>query len=181
MSKLLGNSLQVHRFRQERRCASRRNDVYGRTSAENLERSTTLSNTTAIARSFEFLFRRPDRDRQRSVAAGRERFDFQFEDHEFALLVEKSAGSLQFNKPPIAVAMFLLWLPSVRPGEPAAKIEARVRSGSARHQWPGRLELEINQPSAAHHCRRRPNPGRHGNRLQGLEAIMAARAWILRW
>src|ERR1700692_232852 len=57
-----------------------------------------------------------------SVAATGQRFDFQFGAYEYRSLETSLPGAFQFNNAAIAVALFLLWLPIVRPEEPTRNI-----------------------------------------------------------
>src|SRR5260370_27133753 len=55
-------------------------------------------------------------------------------------------GAFQFNNAAIAVALFLLWLRRVQPGDAAAGIESAVRSGLRDARWPGPLEVIKREP-----------------------------------
>src|ERR1700686_2959996 len=76
-----------------------------------------------------------------SASSTGQRFDFEFGAYEFRLLEMSLLGIFQFNNAAIAVALFLLWLQIVRPGEISRKIESAVISGLRGISWPGRLEM----------------------------------------
>ena len=112
-----------------------------------------------------------------SVAAAGQRFDFQFGGYEFRVLEMSLLGTFQFNNAAIAVALFLLWLQRVRPGEAAAKIEAAVRSGLRDTGWPGRLEIIKQAPLPIVDVGHTPDGIRQS--LASLKAIYGREGWIL--
>jgi dihydrofolate synthase / folylpolyglutamate synthase len=73
--------------------------------------------------------------------------------------------------------LFLLWLRRYRPGEPAANIEAAVRSGLREARWPGRLEVIQQEPLTVIDVGHTPDGIRQS--LASLQAIHGANNWIL--
>jgi dihydrofolate synthase / folylpolyglutamate synthase len=112
-----------------------------------------------------------------SISASEQRFDFQFDGDEFRALETGLPGAFQFNNAAIAVALFLLWLRRVRPGEDAAAIETAVRGGLRAARWPGRLEVIRQHPLTVIDVGHTPDGIRRS--LASLQAIHGARDWIL--
>ena len=112
-----------------------------------------------------------------TVSASGQRFDFGFEDCEFRALETSLPGAFQFNNAAIAIALFLLWRRRVQPGEPAARIEAAVRTGLRDTRWPGRLEIISRKPLTVIDVGHTPDGIRQS--LAGLKAAYGAHGWIL--
>jgi dihydrofolate synthase/folylpolyglutamate synthase len=112
-----------------------------------------------------------------SISASGHQFDFAFGAYEFRLLEMSLLGAFQFNNATIAVALFLLWLGRVRPGEASAGIETAVRSGLRDARWPGRLEIIKQDPLIIVDVGHTPDGIRQS--LASLQAIYGAKGWIL--
>ena len=112
-----------------------------------------------------------------SISASGQRFDFQLDGDEFRALETGLPGAFQFNNAAIAVALFLLWLRRVRPGEDAAAIETAVRGGLRAAHWPSRLEVIRQHPLTVIDVGHTPDGIRRS--LASLQAIHGARDWIL--
>jgi dihydrofolate synthase/folylpolyglutamate synthase len=112
-----------------------------------------------------------------SHSTSAQRFDLQFEAHEFRSLETSLLGAFQFNNAAIAVALFLLWLGHARPGETPRGIETAVRSGLREARWPGRLELIKQDPLTVIDAGHTPDGIRLS--LASLKAIYGADGWIL--
>jgi dihydrofolate synthase/folylpolyglutamate synthase len=112
-----------------------------------------------------------------SVLASGQRFDFRFADFEFRALEMSLRGAFQFNNAAIAIALFLLWLERVRPGEIPEKIETAVRTGLRDARWPGRLEVIKQDPLTVIDVGHTPDAIRQS--LASLKAIHGATGWIL--
>ena len=112
-----------------------------------------------------------------TICATGQRFDFQLGADEFRSLETGLLGAFQFNNAAIAVALFLLWLRRVRPGENNAAIEAAVRHGLRAARWPGRLEVIRQNPLTVIDVGHTPDGIRQS--LASLKAIHGARDWIL--
>jgi dihydrofolate synthase / folylpolyglutamate synthase len=112
-----------------------------------------------------------------SISASEQRFDFQFDDHEFRSLETGLPGAFQFNNAAIAATLFLLWLRRVKPEEDAAGIEAAVRNGLRAADWPGRLEVIRQHPLTVIDVGHTPDGIRQS--LASLQAIHGADNWIL--
>ena len=112
-----------------------------------------------------------------TVSASGQRFDFRFGAHEFRALETHLAGAFQFNNAAIAVALFLLWLQRVHPGETSAKIEGAVRSGLRDARWPGRFEAIQQEPLTVVDVGHTPDGIRQS--LESLKAVYGADGWIL--
>jgi dihydrofolate synthase/folylpolyglutamate synthase len=171
---LLGNSLELIASDKSDACASGGTIVYGENCQNLRPHLLEYNRTRAIASLFV-------RDQigigNDSVAAAGQRFDFQFEAHEFRLLEMSLLGAFQFNNAAITAALFLLWLQRVRPGEAAAKIEAAVRSGLRDTSWPGRLEIIKQAPLTIVDVGHTPDGIRQS--LASLKAIYGREGWIL--
>jgi dihydrofolate synthase / folylpolyglutamate synthase len=112
-----------------------------------------------------------------AVSTTAQRFDLQLEDYDFRHLETNLLGAFQINNAAIAVTLFLLWLRRYRPGEPAANIEAAVRSGLREARWPGRLEVIQQEPLTVIDVGHTPDGIRQS--LASLQAIHGANNWIL--
>jgi dihydrofolate synthase/folylpolyglutamate synthase len=112
-----------------------------------------------------------------TICATGQRFDFQLGADEFRSLETGLLGAFQFNNAAIAVALFLLWLRRVRPGENNAAIEAAVRHGLRAARWPGRLEVIRQNPLTVIDVGHTPDGIRQS--LASLKAIHGAQDWIL--
>jgi dihydrofolate synthase / folylpolyglutamate synthase len=114
-----------------------------------------------------------------SVSASGQRFDFHFGDYEFRSLEMSLKGAFQFNNAAIAVALFLLWLRRVQPGDAAAAagIESAVRSGLRDARWPGRLEVIKREPLTIVDVGHTADAIRQS--LASLKAVYGAQGWIL--
>jgi dihydrofolate synthase/folylpolyglutamate synthase len=171
---LLGNSLELIASDKSDACASGGTIVYGENCRNLRPHLLEYNRTRAISSLFV-------RDQigigNESVAPPRQRFDFQFEAHEFRLLEMNLLGTFQFNNAAIAAALFLLWLQRVRPGEAAAKIEAAVRSGLRDVSWPGRLEIIRQAPLTIVDVGHTPDGIRQS--LASLKTIYGREDWIL--
>ena len=87
------------------------------------------------------------------------------------------AGVFQFNNAAIAVALFLLWLQRVHPGDTSARIEGAVRSGLRDARWPGRFEAIRQEPLTVVDVGHTPDGIRQS--LESLKAVYGAGGWIL--
>jgi dihydrofolate synthase/folylpolyglutamate synthase len=112
-----------------------------------------------------------------SASASGQRFDFQFGDYEFRSLEMSLLGTFQFNNAAVAIALFLLWLERVRPGEAPLRIEAAARSGLRDARWPGRLEVIKQNPLSVVDIGHTPDAIRQS--LASLKAIHGREGWIL--
>jgi dihydrofolate synthase/folylpolyglutamate synthase len=171
---LLGHSLELIASDKSDACASGGTIVYGENCRNLRPHLLEYNRTRAIASLF---VRDQIGIRNETVAAAGQRFDFKFEAHEFRLLEMSLLGTFQFNNAAIAVALFLLWLQRVRPGEAAAKIESAVRSGLRDTSWPGRLEIIKQAPLAIVDVGHTPDGIRQS--LASLKAIYGREGWIL--
>jgi dihydrofolate synthase/folylpolyglutamate synthase len=106
-----------------------------------------------------------------------QRFDFRFGACEFRSLELSLRGAFQFNNAAIAVALFLLWLERVAPGETPGKIEPAVRSGLRDIGWPGRLEIIHQDPLTVIDVGHTPDG--ISQSLASLKAIHGAEGWVL--
>jgi dihydrofolate synthase/folylpolyglutamate synthase len=171
---LLGNSLELIASDKSDACASGGTIVYGENCRTLRPHLTEYNRYRAITALFV-------RDQigigGESVAATGQRFDFWFGGHEFRFLEMNLLGAFQFNNAAIAVALFLLWLQRVRPGETPAKIEASVRSGLRDARWPGRLEVIKQDPLIVVDVGHTPDGIMQS--LASLKAIYGAQGWIL--
>ena len=171
---LLGNSLQLIVSDKSDACASGGTIVYGENCRSLRPHLIEYNRTRAIACLFV-------RDQiaigGESVAATGQRFDLTFGAYEFRLLEMSLLGTFQFNNAAIAVAMFLLWLQIVRPGETPRKIESAVRSGLRDISWPGRLEIIQQEPLTVVDVGHTPDGIRQS--LASLKAIHGREDWIL--
>ncbi len=111
------------------------------------------------------------------VSADGQHFDLQLKDYDFRFLETNLLGAFQINNAAIAVTLFLLWLRRTRPGEPAAKIEAAVRSGLRDARWPGRLEVVQQEPLTVIDVGHTPDGIRQS--LASLKTMHGADGWIL--
>jgi dihydrofolate synthase/folylpolyglutamate synthase len=171
---LLGNSLQLIASDKSDACASGGTIVYGENCRSLRSHLTEYNRTRAIASLFV-------RDQigigGESASSAGQRFDFEFGAYEFRLLEISLKGIFQFNNAAIAVALFLLWLQIVRPGETSRKIEAAVRSGLRGISWPGRLEMIKQEPLTVVDVGHTPDGIRQS--LASLKAIYGREDWIL--
>jgi dihydrofolate synthase / folylpolyglutamate synthase len=171
---LLGNSLEFIASDKSDACAAGGTIVYGENCRSLRPHLLEHNSTRAIASLFV-------RDQigieNESIAATGQRFDFEFGAHEFRSLEMNLLGIFQFNNAAIAVALFLLWLQRVRPGETPAKIESAVRSGLRDISWPGRLEMIKQDPLTVVDVGHTPDGIRQS--LASLKAIYGREGWIL--
>src|SRR5260370_23713730 len=86
-------------------------------------------------------------------------------------------GAFQFNNAAIAVALFLLWLRGVQPGDAAAGMESAVRSGLRDARWPGRLEVIKREPLTIVDVGHTADAIRQS--LASLKAVYGTQGWIL--
>ena len=171
---LLGNSLELIASDKSDACASGGTIVYGENCRNLSPHLIEYNRTRAITSLFV-------RDQigigSESVAAAGQRFDFEFGAHDFRFLEMSLLGAFQFNNAAIAVALFLLWLERVRPGDTSAKIESAVRSGLRDISWPGRLEVIKQEPLTVVDVGHTPDGIRQS--LASLKAIYGREDWIL--
>jgi dihydrofolate synthase/folylpolyglutamate synthase len=171
---LLGNSLELIASDKSDACAAGGSIVYGE-NCRNLRPHLVEYNRY---RAVTLLFVRVEVGISReSASASRQRFDFRFADFEFRSLEMSLTGAFQFNNATIAVALFLLWLERVRPGEAPEKIETAVRTGLRDARWPGRLEVIKQDPLTVIDVGHTPDAIRQS--LASLKAIHGATGWIL--
>jgi dihydrofolate synthase/folylpolyglutamate synthase len=171
---LLGDSLQLIASDKSDACASGGTIVYGENCRSLRPHLTEYNRNRAIASRF---VRGEVGISGESLSTSGQRFDFQFEAHEFRALEMSLLGTFQFNNAAIAVALFLLWLGHARPGETPGKIESAVRSGLREARWPGRLELIRQDPLTVIDVGHTPDGIRQS--LASLKAIHGAEGWIL--
>jgi dihydrofolate synthase / folylpolyglutamate synthase len=112
-----------------------------------------------------------------SASASGQRFDLEFEARHFRFLEMSLLGAFQFNNAAIAVALFLLWLERVHPGQAPAGIGAAVRSGLREARWPGRLEVVKRDPLTVIDVGHTPDGIRQS--LASLKAIYGRDGWVL--
>jgi dihydrofolate synthase/folylpolyglutamate synthase len=171
---LLGNSLELIASDKSDACASGGTIVYGENCRSLRAHLLEYNRTRAITSLFV-------RDQiaigGESVAATGQRFDLTFAGYELRLLEMSLLGTFQFNNAAIAVALFLLWLQIVRPGEIPRKIESAVRSGLRDISWPGRLEMIKQEPLTVVDVGHTPDGIRQS--LASLKAIYGREDWIL--
>jgi dihydrofolate synthase/folylpolyglutamate synthase len=171
---LLGNSLELIASDKSDACASGGAIVYGE-NCVGLRRHLVEYNRH---RGVTTLFVRGQIEISgESVSASGQQFDFQFDGDEFRSLETGLRGAFQFNNAAIAVALFLLWLRGMRPGENPAGIETAVRSGLRATNWPGRLEVIRQHPLTVIDVGHTPDAIRQS--LASLRAIYGADDWIL--
>ena len=171
---LLGNSLELIASDKSDACASGGTIVYGENCRSLRPHIIEYNRHRKIASLFIRDELRLDGE---SASASAQRFDVQFGDHDFRWLEMSLRGAFQFSNAAIAVALFLLWLRNVRPGETAAGIEAAVRSGLRDISWPGRLEVINQDPLTVIDVGHTPDGIRQS--LASLKAIYGAENWIL--
>jgi dihydrofolate synthase/folylpolyglutamate synthase len=111
------------------------------------------------------------------VSTARQRFNFRFEDHDFASLELGMPGAFQLNNAAIATAQFLLWLKLMRPAADAAAVEAAVRTGLRDTRWPGRIETIRQHPLTIIDVGHTPDGVRQA--LASLRAVHGSEGWIL--
>jgi dihydrofolate synthase/folylpolyglutamate synthase len=171
---LLGNSLELIASDKSDACASGGTIVYGENCRNLSPHLIEYNRTRAITSLFV-------RDQigigSESVTAAGQRFDFEFVGYDFRFLEMSLLGAFQFNNAAIAVALFLLWLERVRPGDTSAKIESAVRSGLRDISWPGRLEVIKQEPLTVVDVGHTPDGIRQS--LASLKAIYGREDWIL--
>jgi dihydrofolate synthase / folylpolyglutamate synthase len=171
---LLGHSLELIASDKSDACASGGTIVYGENCRNLRPHLIEYNRHRAIAS----LFVRGEIGISgESLSTTGQRFDFQFEPHEFRSLEMSLLGAFQFNNAAIAISLFLLWLGHARPGEAPRKIEAAVRSGLREARWPGRLELVKHDPLTVIDVGHTPDGIRQS--LASLKAIYGAEGWIL--
>jgi dihydrofolate synthase/folylpolyglutamate synthase len=171
---LLGHSLQLIASDKSDACASGGTIVYGENCRDLRPHLIEYNRNRTIAS----LFVRGEIGISgESLSASGQRFDFQFEAHEFRSLEMSLLGAFQFNNAAIAVALFLLWLGRARPGETPDGIEAAVRMGLREARWPGRLEVIKQDPLTVIDVGHTPDGIRQS--LASLKAIYGAEGWIL--
>jgi dihydrofolate synthase / folylpolyglutamate synthase len=171
---LLGHSLQLIASDKSDACASGGSIVYG----ENCRNLRPHLNEYNRYRGITSLFVRGGIGISgESVSTSGQRFDFRFGAYEFRALDMSLNGAFQFNNAAIAIALLLLWLGHVRPGETPRRIESAVRSGLRDARWPGRLEVIKQQPLTVIDVGHTPDAIRQS--LASLKAIHGAEGWIL--
>jgi dihydrofolate synthase/folylpolyglutamate synthase len=171
---LLGHSLEMIVSDKSDACASGGTVVYG----ENCRSLRPHIIEYTRYREIETLFVRDQiAINNETISTTAQRFDLGFEGYDFRFLETSLLGAFQINNAAIAVTLFLLWLRRMRPGEPAAKIEAAVRSGLHAARWPGRLEVIQQEPLTVIDVGHTPDGVRQS--LASLKAIHGADGWIL--
>lgn len=171
---LLGNSLQLIASDKSDACASGGTIVYGENCRSLRPHLIEYNRNRAIASRF---VRGEIGISGESLSTSGQRFDFQFEAHEFRSLEMSLLGTFQFNNAAIAISIFLLWLAHARPGETPGNIESAVRSGLREARWPGRLEPIKQDPLTVIDVGHSPDGIRQS--LASLKAIHGAEGWIL--
>jgi dihydrofolate synthase/folylpolyglutamate synthase len=171
---LLGNSLQLIASDKSDACSSGGTIVYGENCRSLRPHLIEYNRNRAIASRF---VRGEIGIAGEALSTSGQRFDFQFEAHEFRSLEMRLLGTFQFNNAAIAVALFLLWLGHARRGETPDKIESAVRSGLREGRWPGRLEPIRQDPLTVIDVGHTPDGIRQS--LASLKAIHGAGGWIL--
>jgi dihydrofolate synthase/folylpolyglutamate synthase len=171
---LLGHSLQLIASDKSDACASGGTIVYGENCRNLRPHLIEYNRNRAIASRF---VREEIGILGESLSTSRQRFDFQFEAHEFRSLEMSLHGTFQFNNAAIAVALFLLWLGHAQSGETPDKIESAVRSGLREARWPGRLDLIRQDPLTVVDVGHTPDGIRQS--LASLKAIYGTENWIL--
>jgi dihydrofolate synthase/folylpolyglutamate synthase len=171
---LLGNSLQLIASDKSDACASGGTIVYGENCRNLRPHLIEYNRNRAIASRF---VRAEIGISGESLSTSGQRFDFQFEAHEFRSLEMSLLGAFQFNNAAIALALFLLWLGHARSGESTDKIESAVRSGLREARWPGRLDLIKQDPLTVIDVGHTPDGIRQS--LASLRAIYGAENWSL--
>src|SRR5258707_7666474 len=171
---LLGHSLQLIASDKSDACASGGTIVYGENCRSLRPHLIEYNRNRAIASRF---VREEIGILGESLSTSGQRFDFQFEAHEFRSLEMSLLGTFQFNNAAIAVALFLLWLGRARSGESPDSIESAVRSGLREARWPGRLDLIRQDPLTVVDVGHTPDGIRQS--LASLRAIHGAENWIV--
>ena len=171
---LLGNSLQLIASDKSDACASGGTIVYGENCRNLRPHLIEYNRNRAIASRF---VRAEIGISGESLSTAGQRFDFQFEAHEFRSLEMSLHGTFQFNNAAIAVALFLLWLGHAQSGESPDKIESAVRSGLREARWPGRLDLIRQDPLTVVDVGHTPDGIRQS--LASLKAIYGVENWIV--
>jgi dihydrofolate synthase/folylpolyglutamate synthase len=171
---LLGNSLQLIVSDKSDACASGGTIVYGENCRSLRPHLIEYNRNRAIASRF---VRGEIGIAGESLSTSGQRFDFQFEAHEFRSLEMSLLGTFQFNNAAIAIALFLLWLGHARSEATPDKIESAVRSGLREARWPGRLEPIRQDPLTVIDVGHTPDGVRQS--LASLKAIHGAEGWIL--
>jgi dihydrofolate synthase/folylpolyglutamate synthase len=171
---LLGHSLQFIASDKSDACASGGTIIYGENCRSLRPHLTEYNRYRDVASLFV-------RDQigvagESSSATG-QRFDFQFEGHDFRSLEMSLLGAFQFNNAAVAIALFLLWLKRIQPGAAPAAIAAAVRSGLRDARWPGRLEVIRQDPPTVIDVGHTPDGIRQS--LASLKAIYGAEGWVL--
>jgi len=171
---LLGNSLELIASDKSDACASGGTIVYGENCRNLRPHLIEYNRTRAITSLFV-------RDQigigAESASATGQRFAFQFGGYQYRSLETSLLGAFQFNNAAIAVALFLLWLQNVRPGETPRRIESAVRSGLHDTRWPGRLQMINQKPLTVVDVGHTPDGIRQS--LASLKAIHGREGWIL--
>jgi len=171
---LLGNSLELIASDKSDACASGGTVIYGENCRKLRPHITEYNRHREVAS----LFVRDDIGIGReTVLPSGQRFDLEFGDYDYRSLETGLLGAFQFNNAAIAVALFLLWLGRMRPGEAPAGIEAAVRSGLRDIRWPGRLEIVRREPLTLVDVGHTPDAIRQS--LASLKTIYGADNWIL--
>jgi dihydrofolate synthase/folylpolyglutamate synthase len=111
------------------------------------------------------------------TAAGHQRFDFAFRNHDFRALDIALPGGFQLNNAAIAAALFIDWMERTHPANPSARIEGALRNGLRETRWPGRLETIEQNPLTVIDVGHTPDGIRQS--LAGLHEIYGAQDWIL--
>jgi dihydrofolate synthase / folylpolyglutamate synthase len=175
-AELLGHSLELIASDKSDACASGGTIVYGenlRSLRPHLVEYNRNRNVTSV-----FVCDQIEIGNEQ-VSTARPRFDFRFEDHDFASLELGMPGAFQLNNAAIATAQFLLWLELVRPGADAAAaaVETAVRTGLCDTRWPGRIETIRQHPLTVIDVGHTPDGVRQA--LASLKAVHGGEGWIL--
>jgi dihydrofolate synthase/folylpolyglutamate synthase len=112
-----------------------------------------------------------------SASPSGQRFDLGFEDCGFKSLELRLSGAFQLNNAAIAATLFRRWLRRTRPEVHLAKIEAAVRAGLRRTDWPGRLEVVREAPLTIIDVGHTPDAVKQS--LASLRALYGSDGWLL--
>ena len=171
---LLGHSLELIASDKSDACASGGTIVYG----ENCRSLRSHLIEYNRSRDVTPLFVREQIGiRNETASTSGQRFDFQFEHHDFRALEIRLLGGFQFNNAAIAIGLFLLWLKHAHPHKAPGGIEAAARIGLRDTTWPGRLEMIRQDPITVVDVGHTPDGIRQS--LASLKNIYGADGWIL--
>ena len=112
-----------------------------------------------------------------SASPSYQRFELRFDDCDFTSLELRLSGAFQLNNAAVAATLFRLWLRRTRPEVQLAKIEAAVRAGLRRTNWPGRLEIVRETPLTIIDVGHTPDAVKQS--LASLRALYGSDGWIL--